>query len=246
MPDLKVYFVHLRRPRSAREDPDERRDDPFYEFGSFGCTGCHSDNLLHPRQADDLEGARLAFIQGGRRGFRLVYLTPPVTVQCWADRCEAMWTPAEMPFKYYEAPVLAWNDGPSDFLLGEQYASTANRTTIEGGLSSRFRSRARPLPPDMAREVIAVYDRLRATAPAGALATTYDEALPYPPPCIDDDRKATYQSRVRGLAGATDGRVAVVGMDLLPTELHGPARCRSARCRQPQDRNTFDYSGRCM
>ena len=34
-----VFFVHLRRPN--RSDPDEQRDDPFYEFGSFGCTGCH-------------------------------------------------------------------------------------------------------------------------------------------------------------------------------------------------------------
>ena len=38
----RVILVLLRQPSSA---VTERRDDPFWEFGSFGCTGCHGRNL---------------------------------------------------------------------------------------------------------------------------------------------------------------------------------------------------------
>ena len=94
-----VFFVHLRRPN--RSDPDEQRDDPFYEFGSFGCTGCHGTNLLHPRRAEKLNSVRLAFVQGGDLGSRLVLVTPAITeVKKWKNHCEAKWTPALMPFKY--------------------------------------------------------------------------------------------------------------------------------------------------
>jgi hypothetical protein len=40
----QVFVVMLRRPRK-----NDRRSDPFWEFGSFGCTGCHGKNLLHPK-----------------------------------------------------------------------------------------------------------------------------------------------------------------------------------------------------
>src|SRR3954470_21807193 len=109
MDEPRVFFVHLRRPK---RDPDERRDDPFYELGSFGCTGCHSTTLFHPRHARELEGSKLAFIQGGALGARLVFLTPPITVTVWRDRCEARWVPpvnGKMPFKYAQAPILAYN-----------------------------------------------------------------------------------------------------------------------------------------
>lgn len=201
MAAAKVFFVHLRRPQNARANPYERRDDPFYEFGSFGCTGCHSRNLLHPRHAEELEGARLAFVQGGRQGFRLVYLTPPVTVTDWDHRCEARWAPAEMPFKYGKAPILASNDGSSDFPLVKQLAHLTGRSTLEGGLSSRLRTRATPLPEKMAAEVVAVYVRLRATALPEAIAKTYDEALPFPPPHPDRNRKTTYNRLLRSLGG---------------------------------------------
>ena len=106
MAEPTVFFVQLRRP--GRNDV---RTDPLYEFGSFGCTKCHSKNLLHPDNFKKLEGARLAFIQGGHLGSRLVLLTPPISVKKWKDNCEARWKPAAMPFKYAEAPVLASNDG---------------------------------------------------------------------------------------------------------------------------------------
>src|SRR5688572_10173625 len=112
MAEPKVYFVELRRPDSARKNANERRDDPFYELSSFVCTRCHGTNLFNPKKIDRLNGARLAFVQGGKLGSRLVYLTPPVTIRQWADRCEACWKAGageRMPFKYTHAPVLARN-----------------------------------------------------------------------------------------------------------------------------------------
>ena len=44
-----VIIVLLRRPR---RDAAERRTDPMYEFGSFGCTGCHRGNLMNPDRID--------------------------------------------------------------------------------------------------------------------------------------------------------------------------------------------------
>ena len=110
MPAPLVYIVHLRRPKMS--DPNERRTDPLFEFGSFGCTGCHSDNLMHPKRLEQLRGARLAFAQGGPLGFRLVYLTPPLNPRAFEDRVEARWSPAEMPFRYANAPVLVRNSPP--------------------------------------------------------------------------------------------------------------------------------------
>src|SRR6516162_4697512 len=135
MAEVKVFLIHLRRP-----GPKDFRTDPMYEFGSFGCTKCHSTNLFHPRHAEDLEGARLAFVQGGHLGSRLVFLTPPVKVRKWTDCCEAKWQPAEMPFKYTGAPILACNDEASDFPLIAQFAQRADCPTAVSGLSSRFRS----------------------------------------------------------------------------------------------------------
>jgi len=201
----KVFLVHLRRPVSASQNPNERRDDPFYEFGSFGCTGCHSRNLLHPRHIEELEGSRLGFVQGGKSGSKLVYLTPPIYITDWGNRCEARWTPAEMPFKYKHAPVLVSNDGRSDFSLIEKLAASTANSTLEAGLCSRLRSRARALEPELAKQVIAVYRRKRARAVASAIATTYEEALPYPPPKPDTKRKETYDRYVEMLVGKMRG-----------------------------------------
>lgn len=192
MTQPKVYFVQLRRP--AKSKKEERRDDPFYEFGSFGCTGCHSRNLLNPKNAANLEGARLAFVQGGNLGSRLVFLTPPITVTVRQSVCEARWAPPLRPFKYARAPILAWNDGRSDFKAVEQFACTSwGRKKIELGLSSRIRSRATPLPPRLAREVIEVYERWRKKSPRSAFARTYDEAMPWRPPVFEPDRENRYR-----------------------------------------------------
>ncbi len=237
MAESKVFFVHLRRPYSASHSPNERRSDPFYEFGSFGCTGCHSSNLFHPRNAEKLTGARLAFVQGGRLGARLIFLTPPIVVRVWADRCEARWTPAEMPFKYAHAPVLAWNGQRGDFPLVEEFARATERGTIEGGLTSRLRSRARPLTEELAREVVAVYGRMRKKAPRSAIASTYDEALPHAPPKIDRDREATYEGHMERLDGNTeDVEVVAPSLGALKSRMPTQSRCRPSQRRQPARR----------
>jgi len=112
---LKVIIVHLRRPRSKSTKSDETRSDPFWEFGSFGITGCHSRNLMHSKNADKLNGVRFAFAQGGKQGTRLIYMTPPVRIVKHRHCIEATWSPAEMPFRYDHAPILASNKGRSDF-----------------------------------------------------------------------------------------------------------------------------------
>ena len=112
-----------------------------------------------------------------------------------------------MPFKYTNAPILAYNDGRSDFPLVEKFARQSARSTIEGGLSSRLRSLVRPLQVELAREVIAMYQRKRAAAAPSAFASTYVEALPSKPPKMDLHREKTYKARIRKLKGtAKDGR----------------------------------------
>ena len=222
----KVFFVHLRRP--GRDDP---RTDPLYEFGSFGCTKCHCSNLFHPRHAEDLKGSRLAFVQGGADGSRLVFLTPPITVTVWADNCEACWTPAEMPFKYSEAPLLVANDGTSDFPLVKQFAR-AKCPSLESGLSSRLRSRSHSLPPKLAEEVVTVYERLRREKGKAAIAKKYYEALPY----InrkDSNRKATHDRLVLELRAESDGE---------PVILNGHVR---TVCRPPNLRRSQGLKKRC-
>ena len=226
MAEPKVFFIHLRRP--DRANPNERRDDPFYEFGSFGCTKCHSSNLFHPRHANELEGARLAFIQGGPLGSRLVFLTPAITLKIRQERwLEARWTPAEKPFKYFRAPIVAYKDDASAFPLIEAAALNTRCPTVESGLSSLFRSRAYPLEPRLASQVIRVYERLRATAAASDLASSYHEALPYDPPKIDRNRKASYGSRIAELTESTDGAEKCLRIQ---------SRCNMPRLRQTQRR----------
>jgi hypothetical protein len=196
----RVYIVHLRRPT---KDKDEQRTDPLWEFGSFGCTKCHCRNLLHPKRAWRREGARLAFAQGGKKGFRLVMLTGPITVRHWKDRCEAQWDPQDMPFRYADAPLLVRNDGASDFPKIRALAKRTRRSTLEGGFSSCFRTRSSPLIEDLAAEVIEVYQRMRKAASALSISKTYVDALPQLPPRPDTDRAGTY----RRLLAECGGRV---------------------------------------
>jgi hypothetical protein len=103
-----VILVVLRQPNRR---PDEKRSDPFWEFGSFGCTGCHRRNLLHAVKVDVLSGVRLAFAQGGDQGFKLVFLTPPIRLRRHPGKIEAFWSPRTMPFRYDGAPLLINNEG---------------------------------------------------------------------------------------------------------------------------------------
>lgn len=187
----RVIIVLLRQPRS---DADVRTD-PFFEFGSFGLTGCHAANLLHDEAAD---GARLAFAQGGRREFRLVTLTPPVKVHAWAERREARWTPAAMPLAYAASPLLIDNDGNSDVAGMPALISRVQRETPVAQFASAFRSRKREVDADVARQMLAAWNRATRRSPR---AKAYWEALPSKPAAVDVDRRATYDRYLRKARG---------------------------------------------
>ncbi|HUV65658.1 MAG TPA: hypothetical protein VMW24_17310 [Sedimentisphaerales bacterium] len=190
--ESRVVLVHLRQPNRA--DPDEKRSDPFWEFGSFGCTGCHGRNLMNPSNAEALEGMRLAFAQGGYLGFRLVLLTPPVRVFSHQNHCEARWECTQkMPFRYDHAPLLIDNKGDSQFRSLKSFICSTNRSTWMAKFSSKFRSRRTPLPAAVGRTIIKTYSDYLKAACDGDFARTYSEALPYPPRTIDKHRKNSYQ-----------------------------------------------------
>lgn len=82
IPDGEKKRYRLRCRRGYREIL-------LWEFGSFGSTTYHMKNLLNPKHAKTrLEGARLAFAQGGPQGFKLVMLTPKVIVNDSKKPCE--------------------------------------------------------------------------------------------------------------------------------------------------------------
>lgn len=182
----RVIVVLLRRPSKA---PTERRDDPFWEAGSFGCTGCHKHNLMNPKRAHELEGARLAFVQGGQLGFRLVHVTPPIRVAPLGAIVEACWHPEAMPLSYRKAPLVIDNEGRTDLPLLARETNGIARHTPVARFSSAFRSRRRPVAGEIGQEIVACYDQYRRP---GNIAATYVEALPYPPPLIEVDRVVRY------------------------------------------------------
>ncbi len=202
----RVIIVHLRRPRSKSEDPEEMRSDPFWEFGSFGITTCHGKNLMHPRNAENLKGVRFAFAQGGKQGTRLVYLTAPVKIKEHKKCIEARWLPKGKPFRYSKAPILVSNSYKSHFPRLELALKDGKSRKIEGEFGSRFRSRAEPLDTDLARELVSVYKRMRRQASnSGAIARCYAEALPWLPPKVDEHRKKTYSEKLKEARGTEAG-----------------------------------------
>lgn len=191
----RVVIVHLRQPR--RGDANEMRTDPFYEFGSFGCTGCHRKNLMNPKRLHELDRARLAFIQGGMGQFRLVMLTPPVQSIKHTGVCELKWEPTHAPFRFEEAPLIIDRAGNTDFPALKHLIRLADRTTWPARFSSKFRSSRTPLRSDVAEEMCRVYRQMQAHAGPECFATGYEQALPYPPNVIDPDRKGTYQRLIK-------------------------------------------------
>lgn len=194
-----VIFALLRQPRI--HDPNEQRNDPFWEFGSFGLTGCHSRNLLNPRRAHELEGKRIAFAQGGPGGFRLVHLTPPITIRHHASVCELLW-PAAMPLTYSAAPTLIDNAGRTDFPALLDEIQGVDRRTFVAQFASKFRSRRSPVPQVLAEEIVAGFD---AALGAGAQrARQYVDCLPFLPPKVDMRRRETYQAFVSFARGGAE------------------------------------------
>jgi hypothetical protein len=150
---VSIFCVFLRRPRSN----DDSRDDPFWEFGSFGITGCHSKNLLHPKHTPLRDGDRLAFLQGGDGELKIVGLTPAIRVFGSQSHVEARWKLEYRPIPYAEAPLLIDNSGKTNvpsLVAGLRFAFVERKTPCAKA-ASRLRSRTRPLPPDLCEEVVA-------------------------------------------------------------------------------------------
>ncbi len=194
MRDLRVIVVMLRQPRGDK--PQEKRTDPLWEFGSFGCTGCHQRNLMNPRKVNELDGSQLAFAQGGDAEIRLVHVTPPVRMRVHRGRfAEATWQPSDMPLAYESAPVLVDNRGYSDCPVLIELIDDVRRSTPVARFVSKFRSRRKPLPPDIGRQLVAAYRGFRRGG--ATVARDYTDALPYPPPMVDPHRKRTYDKLLR-------------------------------------------------
>ena len=177
--------------RQPRRDNDSRTD-PLWEFGSFGCTGCHRRNLMNPRKVEELEGCRLAFAQGGDSEIRLVHVTPPIRMVHHGAFAEATWQPPAMPLAYDSAPLLVDNRGGSHFPVLLEMIDEVHRNTPVARFASKFRSRRKPLPADIGRHVVDGYHGFRRRG--ATAARHYADALPYPAPQMDQDRKARYHS----------------------------------------------------
>ena len=186
--DPKVVVVMLRQPR-RQNDP---RTDPLWEFGSFGCTGCHRRNLMNPHKMEELNGCRLAFAQGGDSEVRLVHVTPPARMVHHGSFVEATWRPQDMPLAFDTAPLLVDNQGGSDFPVLMEMIDEVSRNTPVARFASKFRSRRQPLPADVGRQLVEGYRGFRRRG--ATVAQHYAAALPYPPSRIDQDREATYHS----------------------------------------------------
>ncbi|MBC6441533.1 MAG: hypothetical protein GDA53_00050 [Rhodobacteraceae bacterium] len=135
-------------------------------------------------------GARFAFAQNGHLGVRLVHVTPPVRMRHHGTFGEATWKPAAMPLRYDSAPTLINNFCASDVPALIGMIKDVRRKSPVAQFTSRFRSRRQPLPGPVGQEVVKVYDRFRTDS--AAVAKGYEDALPYPPPRIDKNRRATW------------------------------------------------------
>ena len=198
---MAVRIVVLRQP-----ERDDSRDDPFWEFGSFGCTGCHNRNLLAPGSSVLRNGDRLAFAQGGDRGIRLVLLTPPVSVVRHPGGLEVKWNPRARPFRYAAAPVLAGNEVRSDIPSITRYVSACARPTPESRFASKFRGRTRSLEPKLATELTTVFERFRSRAKADAFAKIYTQTMPWFHAKPDPDRRRTYRQLRRDMGARVCAR----------------------------------------
>ena len=163
-----LYFVFLRRPSGL----SDRRDDPFWEFGSFGRTGCHRSNLMHPMRTPLRDGDRLAFLQGGRGAIRMTGLTPPIKIMPTAEGIEARWDKNFRPFSFADSPTFIDNEGNSDFPGVSSELDGTLRSTNCGKAASRFRSRTRPIEERLAARVIKYFTRWK-----GSHAKLYLDAV---------------------------------------------------------------------
>jgi hypothetical protein len=108
---------------------------------------------------------------------------------------EAKWSPAEMPLSYASAPTLVNNLGLSDIPNLFNMIRVVRRRTPVARFASKFRSSRAALPTSIGKQMIALYDRARSDG--GVVAQSYVDALPWLPPRVDHDRKATYRRLLR-------------------------------------------------
>jgi hypothetical protein len=208
--------VMLRQPRGN----NDQRADPFWEFGSFGCTHCHRNNLLHPKHCQITDGDRLAFVQGGRRGLRLMLLTPPIKRLGYVGGnptgcVELRWDSTQKPFSYERAPSLFETPSPGiPGLFPRLYDSLSHtdRSTIDAKFASRFRARSRPLESELASELDAGFNIILKSANESDFITHYEEALPW---CgchsTPSDRRRDYRQLLQVLTNSTNGETGGTG-----------------------------------
>jgi len=194
----RLFIVFLRQPGK-----NDGRDDPFWEFGSFGCTGCHRGNLLHPMHCQVKNGDMLAFVQGGPKGCRLLLITPPVkrVNHLGPNRpllVELRWEKTARPFRYSDrAPLLAGSeqDVPASLTKLGMAVNQTERSTAAAKLASRFRARCRPVEPLLAGEIMQLFHGSKTTATEEDFINNYEDALPWINPyAIAQDRRKNYRN----------------------------------------------------
>ncbi len=154
----KLYFIHLRRPKSKTDE----RDDPHYFEGTFGTENCHQKSILSDKSMDLRlhNGDRFAFIQGGTDGPRskssnakIAFITPPLTINKKGNESEfnsVHWNMNGqiLPLKYnhqfplLEKPNLKGFTDNEKVLLKQINPNIfkAKRTTKAGKISSCLRT----------------------------------------------------------------------------------------------------------
>lgn len=135
---------------------------------------------------------------------RLVYLSPPVSIRSVGRLRVAEWKPKEnrMPFKYERAPLLVDNHGRTDFPRVKELLRAARRGSWIARFSSGFRSRKKPLEPEVAAVLVKRYSVIRARASKTAIAQYYYQAVPFDRPMkVDLNRRKTYDRRLRSAKG---------------------------------------------
>ena len=185
----KLIIVVLRQPRTS--DKNESRSDPFWEFGSFGTTGCHSYNLMNKRNEDHVNGSQFAFVQGGQDGVKLVLITPNIIANTKREFMEAVWGPPKMPLIYSKAPLIINKDGKSDFILLRNEILKHKKQSNIQKFTSAFRSRVGEVDQEISEEMLNVFNKFYKDK--NNIAKHYEEALPYIPNCVDNNRFKTYK-----------------------------------------------------
>jgi len=177
----RLFVVYLRKPCRKTDS----RDDPYWEFGSFGITGCHSNLTKNAELGVGEVGTddRLAFIQGGRYGCKLILVTPAVSRKRYGKTgVELCWSKVSIPFCYdsKHAPMLAGPEMPEVNLpeLGKLVNKT-NCTTAMGKLASCLRSSCKPLDKIVADELIKIFEEAKKKGSESSdFIKEYYDALP--------------------------------------------------------------------